>query len=251
MILLLLAGCLDELLESPYVLATGLGEVRSIAPGLDGRLLAATSTGLYAIDGEGKAERVGEPAVAVSVHPGRTYSLDEKGVSWWSPDYNDSGGIVGEPPPSEVDLLAGYDELATLQRRGLVLWPLDKKSIPRDVAVPESRAVALGPPSTYLVVTPTTLYTVSAEDVATPLVTGLTDARAAATDANGRVYVAQGAPTELWRVEPVPGGPARLVSVAKYLGDVRDLHFGIGGLLPRENLYIANGAGSVDYVRPP
>ena len=77
------------------------------------------------------------------------------------------------------------------------------------------------------------------------LAEGLTDARAAATDTRGRVYVAQGAPTELWRVDP--GG---LVSMARWLGDTRDLQFGLGGLLAVENVYIANGAGSVDYVRP-
>jgi hypothetical protein len=41
-----------------------------------------------------------------------------------------------------------------------------------------------------------------------------------------------------------------LVSMARSLGDTRDLQFGLGGLLAVENVYIANGAGSVDYVRP-
>ncbi|MFN7145794.1 MAG: hypothetical protein ACK4YP_18610 [Myxococcota bacterium] len=60
------------------------------------------------------------------------------------------------------------------------------------------------------------------------------------------MYVVHGDPPELFRVDP--SGP---VSVAKWLGDARDLHFGVGDRLPRENLYVANGAGTLDYVRPP
>ena len=45
MILLALLGCLDELLESPYVLAPGIGEARSVSARVDGRLLVATNTG--------------------------------------------------------------------------------------------------------------------------------------------------------------------------------------------------------------
>ena len=237
--LLLLGGCLDELLESPYVLTPGLGEVRAVAPGLHGELLVASATGLYAIDGNGVATRTGEAADGVTVHPGVVYVRRGGTVSY-------DGGAIDVT--GAVDILAGYDALAGLYPDRLVLDgrfghtgpPMPDRVV--SLGRTDARAVALGPTG-YLVTTATALLAVDAD--VRVLADGLTDARAAATDTRGRVYVAHGAPTELWRVEPTG-----LVSMARWLGDTRDLQFGLGGLLPAENVYIANGAGSVDYVRP-
>lgn len=237
--ILLLGGCLDQLLESPYVLTPGLGEVRALSPGLNGELLVATSTGLYAVDGNGVGTRTGDPADGVTVHPGVTYVRRGGTVTYDGGEIDVAGA---------VDILAGYDELAVLYPDRLVLDgrfghvgpPTPDRVVPLGRA--DARAVALGPTG-YLVTTPTALLAVNAD--IRVLAEGLTDARAAATDTRGRVYVAQGAPTELWRVDA--GG---LVSMARWLGATRDLQFGLGGLLAVENVYIANGAGSVDYVRP-
>ncbi len=240
MILLALAGCLDRLLESPYVLAPGLGEARSVTARADGRLVIATSTGVYAVDGEGRAERLEEaPADAVAADPNRTYVLRAGRVTW-------PGG--GLDTPGAVDVLAGYGEL-------VVLYPDAYEHI--DVATgartrlrlgerDDARAIALGPDESYLVVTPDSVYRTVSTGGLRPVVTDLVDARAAAMDGKGRLYVAHGDPEELWRVDP--GG---LSSVARWLGDPRDLQFGVGGLLPLENTYVANGMGTLDYVRPP
>lgn len=239
-LLLALPACLDRVLESPYVLTTGLGEVRSLAPGLDGRLLAATSTGLWAVTPEGRADRL-DPAVgrAVSTHPGVVYVLADEQVS--------AGPGATVSTPGAVDVLAGYDEVVVAYPDRLDLHALDA-STRRAVPVAGVRAVALGPPGEYLVVTADALFRVDATGVH-PLVTGLVDARAASTDARGHVYVAHGAPTELFRLDDATS-PATLAPVAKWLGDVRDLQFGVGPF-PPQNLYIATGDGTLDYVRPP
>lgn len=235
---ILLAGCLDRILEAPYLLAPGLGEVRSVSPGLDGRLLVATSTGVYAVDGEGKAERLEDrPAQAVTAHPGRRYVLRDGRVT---------GGEAPLAVHGAVDILAGYDALVVLRSDRLSAFDPDGREHPLTAGLTDARSVALGPDDTYLVVTRESLVRVDRAGAITTLARGLVDARAAATDAKGRVYVAHGDPQELWRVDPTG-----LVSIARWLGDPRDLHFGIGGLLAVENTYIANGSGTVDYVRPP
>ncbi|MES2641221.1 MAG: hypothetical protein V4850_17155 [Myxococcota bacterium] len=240
MIVLALLGCLDRVLEGPYVLAPGLGDVRSLSPSVDGRLLVATSTGVYEIDGEGRTERIeAAPAIAVATHPGRAYVLRDGRVTW-------AGG--GLDVPGAIDILGGYDAL-------IVLYPDRLSRVDPDTGTRRdqpfapglvARSVALGPDGGYLVVSESALHHVSASGTVSLVTANLVDARAATLDAKGRVYLAQGAPEELWRVDPTG-----LVSVARWLGDPKDLQFGLGGLLSVENTYIANGAGTLDYVRPP
>ncbi|MDP2311419.1 MAG: hypothetical protein Q8P41_00825 [Pseudomonadota bacterium] len=240
MILLALAGCLDRLLESPYVLAPGLGEVRSVAARADGQLVVATGTGVYAVDWEGRAERIEDtPADAVSTHPDRLFVLRGGRVTW-------PGG--GVDLPGAVDILGGYDDrLVALYPDALELLDLAAGTRVRlPLGVPDARTVALGPEGAYLVVTEHTLLSIAVDGTIATLARDLVDARAAAVDPKGRVYVAQGDPEDLWRVD----GPA-LTSIARWLGDPRDLHFGFGAHLPPENAYVANGTGTLDYVRPP
>ena len=238
--LLLLAGCLDELLESPYVLATGMGEARSVSPDSSGQLIVAASNGVYKVEGSGAATRISEAADALTVHPRRVY-LRRGGVIAWDDASVDA--------PGALDIQAGYDVLAVLYADRLVLdgrFGAHGEPRPdRTIALgrTEAHTVALGP-SGYLVVTESALLAV--DPGVKVLVDGLVDARAAATDARGRVYVVQGAPPELWRVDD-----GKLVSIARWLGDPRDIHFGLGGVFPAENLYIATGMGTLEYVRPP
>jgi hypothetical protein len=182
---------------------------------------------------------------AVSAHPGRVYHLGADRITW------DGGGA---DVPGAIDLLAGYGPLLVLSPTELdTLDPATGTRAPLATGFADARAVALGPAGTYLVVTATSLLSVApAADPAptpgtvTPLLSGLVDARAAAIDARARVYVIQGAPPELWRVDD-----GALTRIARWLDDPRDLHFGVGGLLPPENAYIAGGDGTLDYVRPP
>jgi hypothetical protein len=151
--------------------------------------------------------------------------------------------------PGAVDMVAGWDTLMVLTPDGLSAVDSDQgTSTPVASGFGDARAVALGPSQTYLVVTPTTLWQVTREGKRSELATDLTDARAAATDGQGRVYVVSGAPEELWRVEPA-GAP--MTRIARYVGDVRDAHFGTGGLLPSDTLYLATGDGTLTYLKPP
>ena len=235
--MIFLLGCLDRLLEAPYVLTPGLSEPRSIGIAPDGGLLVTTRTGAFHIDGEGRAEQVGEPAEAVSGTPGHTWYLRKGQLE---------GGERALAVPGAVDVLGGWEGL-------LVLYPdhverVNTSSLERTpvrLPVGDARAIALGPTGAYLVVTPAALLELQG-DTANTLVAGLVDARAAATDTRGRIYVAQGKDPALYRVDA-----GTLTLVAQYLDDPRDLHFGVGGLLPVENVYVANGAGTVDYLRPP
>jgi hypothetical protein len=238
-ILLLLAGCLDRMFESPYVLATGLGEVRSITPGLDGHMLAATSTGVWSVDGGGVTRQLSQtPARAVATHPRRMYTLVEDAITW-------EGGSASVP--GAVDFLAGFGPLVVLFPDAVDTLDPDTGTRARLVAgIHDARAVALGTEGTYLVVTADSVLSVSATGAVTPLATGLVNARAAVMDDRSRVYVAQGEPSELWRIDP-----SGLVRIARWLEEPRDLQFGTGGAFPTENAYIAAGDGTLDYVRPP
>jgi hypothetical protein len=78
------------------------------------------------------------------------------------------------------------------------------------------------------------------------LAEGLTDARNAVTDGDGRLYALAGSPLSLQRFDD-----GRWVTIVRRLPAARDLHFGFGGAFPRANLYIADADGTLDYLRPP
>ena len=216
------AGCLDRLYEAPLVLASGLGEARSLAPDGAGNLLVVTGSAIVRIDGKG-AILGADPgtATAVCTQPGRIMTLHD-------------GVIDGVAVAGAIDLLCSWhDEI-------LVLWPDAVRTLggeKRWGGLADARALSLGPDGSVLVVTRTALLRDGSP------VVELTDGRAAATDRQGRIFVADG--ETLWRVD----GSTKTVA-ARWLSDPRDLHFGAGELLPGENLYVASGGGTVDYLRP-
>lgn len=233
-----LAGCLDRMLEAPWVLTSGIGEARSLAPDGTGAWLVATDRGVARIDGEGKASDVEAGAAdAVSTHPGRVYVLRDGVVRWPGGEARVDGAI---------DVAGGWDALWVLTPD--TLWAVDPatgEKTARATGLDGARAVALGPEPEALVVTRDAVVAIGPGGGARALATGLVGPRAACTDARGRVFVAAGEDPALWRLDAA--GP---VLAARYLGDVRDLHVGLGGLLPAENLYLAVGTGSIDYLRP-
>lgn len=224
------------MLEAPWVLAAGMGEARSLAPDARGGLLVATPSGVVRVDGNGAVTLVRPgPAEAVTTHPARTYVLAGGRVTW-------EGGAI--EVPGAVDVLAGWTGLLVLTPTTVVaVDPATGARTDRATDLEGARSLALGPAGEALVVTATSLLVLPPEGPPRVAVHGLIDARAAATDANGRVFVA--ADGALWRIDG--GAP---VLAARYLGDPRDLHFGSGDLLPNDHIYIATGGGSVDYLRP-
>ena len=70
---------------------------------------------------------------------------------------------------------------------------------------------------------------------------------ARAVDAKGRIYfVRAGEAPALYRVDG-----SDITLIAEWVGDVTDMTFGGGGLLPIDNLYLARTDGIVEYLRPP
>ncbi|MFZ5482103.1 MAG: hypothetical protein ACOZNI_35410 [Myxococcota bacterium] len=237
MILAAAVACLDRVLEGPLVLATGLGDARSLSPDGTGGMYVATGEGLVRVGGEGEIARIADGAkVAVTTHPGRLYLLEAGRVRWEGGEA-DAAGVV--------DVLAGWDgELLLLGPHALeVLDPATGARATRWKVDGRARAVALGPPGQVLVVTDDALWSVGPVG-ADRLAEGLGDPRGAATDTRGRVWVVDG--EVLYRVD---AGPR--VEVARWLGDVRDVHVGTGGLLLAENLYLVTGDGTLSYLQPP
>lgn len=231
--ILSLAGCFDRLLEAPYVLAPGLGEVRSLGPDGKGNLVAATAKGLVRVDGSGDVEVIDpSPVRAVTVQPGGMATLVDGGVRW------DGGGVE---VPGARDLVGGWDGRLYVQGADGVT-AISREGAATVVTGAHGDSLALGPEPEILLVTSRAVRTLEGRVLAE----GIGEIRSAATDTRGRVYVAVGSDAVLYRLEE--GGP-RLV--ARYLGDVRDMHFGAGGLLATENLYVADGAGQITYLRPP
>ncbi len=249
MLVLALSACLDRYLDAPYVLVAGLGRARSLAMAADGTLVAATDLGVVTIDGNGNVTPIAAATVdAVTTLPAGLITLR-------------SGHIVGPGfeagVPGAVDVIAGPDG-AIYALTTEALWRLPRQGEVRLDAelilggLMRARALAMGSAGDILVVTDSSIRT-SAGNV---LIDGLHDVRGAVVDAKARTYVVCGADDDtggtLFRLDTAPDtGTPHLTTIARYLGDARDIAFGAGGLLPTENLYIADSAGNVTYVRPP
>ena len=238
-----LAGCMSAILESPYVLSTGLGDVHSVAPTGANTMLVATSKGAYEIDGKGAAQTLTTtPATAVTAHPTVRYVVDAKGI-------------------------LALDGEARLEREGIadaqawcdesVLFTAESAIWQWDPATGQTRIWAEGfsDLSALSLATEAKCESVLALDgdralrvwaaQREVLASDLADAKALATDGLGVLHALSGTPPTLLRYVDETWQP-----IARKLDGATDLHFGFGGSFPRENLYLT-GKGSLDYLRPP
>lgn len=267
-----LGGCLDRVLEGPYVLAVGLEGARSLTLAPDATALrVAGPEGVFDVSPDGAAERVGLEAVAITSDPRRSYAL--RGDTVTDAVANApfatlgvagrdvvaiEGGVVSLTDgrlawaSTSAASQAAHTHAVPRENGGALDFVVPSTAEPRDVpcALSGAQSLALGRMSDeVLVVAPDAIVAVRiAPDGASacePLVAGLHGLRAAAVDAVGRVYVVADEDPALYRLDPA--GP---VQVARWLGDVRDAHFG-AGVFPAENLYFIDGEGRVTYVRPP
>jgi hypothetical protein len=250
-LLLVLWGCrFAEVLEStPYVLSTGLGELRAIATGPSGTAFVAGPKGVLEIAGDGKAtSALDGDARLVAAQPGRLFAVFGDVLEWTirtSASPQAAGG--SQSLPGVVDLLAWCDgDLLIAYADHLALWRLGQE-VERTFGapVPGIRAVAVGSPEcgSALVLTNDALWSVPATGPTAPLVRGLKDPRAVASDPLGRAWIVSGDPVALARVDG-----SSLVPVASDLGDVRDVVFGHMGLFKPHNVYLAAGDGRIEYV---
>lgn len=246
-----LVGCYSERLEAPYVLSTGLGEAKSISPSVRATLLAASSTGIWELNQEGTANRLwDQPTLAVTSSPNTLFALSggqalggeypAPGQTWKPTLQIDATGAT--------DLLAWCEGLVLIaDKGGITAWDMLSGETSLWSAEPKGvTALALSADcGAVLAVTPDAVWSVNATG-ATAVCSGLISARAAAVDRQGQLWVVAGDPPVLNQVK---GGKAEVF--ARFLGDPRDLHFGTVDPWPTQNLYLADGEGTVDYVRTP
>lgn len=251
--LVVLPGCLSELLEAPYVLSTGLGEARSVCASGRTTMLVASGTGLWEVDGEGHASALltGDCA-AVTAGPRAAYAACDGGIRFGPlpPPGTPASAWASRPMPGVRDLQAWCDgDVMIGDAASVTSWnPETDETALWAEGLPGLRAVSLGGGEGcdwLTVVTEDAVWEVKPTGKRA-LVEGLVGARAAALDGRGRLWVVAGASPALSRIEE-----GKRIEFASHLGDARDLAFGYGGLLPPSNAYLADGAGSLDYVHTP
>ncbi|MFT5682964.1 MAG: hypothetical protein ACI8RZ_003888 [Myxococcota bacterium] len=249
MLLLALIGCLDAILEAPYVLTTGLTEIRSIAPSGRSTMLAATPGGVVEIAGNGSTTRLGEQSVqAIAAHATAIYLLSD-GVLLWG-EMPASGERIGAlsriPVPGVVDIQSWCDEQVLLAgSAGLKVFHREAGTITDyPVALPPLKAVSLpagGPCDGAVVIAEGAVievlgetlhrYPIDAPRIVTP-------------GRDGHTWVIHGEPPVLSRLES-----GTLSLRAEHLGDPLDAHFGSGELFSPGNIYLADASGTLDYAR--
>ena len=254
-LLLALLGCMDRLMEAPYVMATGLERVDGIVPTTRGSLLAATAQGLYEVDETGArfALLPDQSVQAVTSHGDQLYLLADQRLRWGTyPAPGEPLSLSGEADGAGVVDIQAWCEGRVLvaTETHLELWsPVDGTREAWAGPFEGVRRISLQgepPCDGALVLLEDRLLRVQ-EGRRTELVAGLVDARALTIDRQGTPWLVSGEPPVLARL--VDGRPQL---VARYLSDPADIHFGIGvGLLPTQNLYIADRKGTIDYVHVP
>lgn len=221
----------------PYALATGLGPLRSITIGTDGRLLVAGDDGAWLVDAQGRPERFAEgPVRAVTTHPDRTWLLRDGALELRGPA--PATFAVGEVR----DVLAvASGEVWLLHAEGVdALDPRTGARRPVIEGLRDGRALALTTGGVPLVLGATTLSLVDG-DRHVVLRGGLRDARAAGSDARETLVIeARG----LLRV----GDPPETRST--WVDTTTDLVPALGPLFPPGGWYLVNTEGRVELFRP-
>ncbi len=249
MLLLALLGCLDAILEAPYVLTTGLTEIQSIAPSGRTTMLAATSGGVVEIDGSGSHTLLSEhSARAVAAHATVIYLLTDEALLWGAmpPRGQSIGALSSVPVAGVVDIQSWCDERVLLAgAAGLQVFERSSGTISSyPAALPPLSAVSLpaeSPCSGAVVVSGDAVIEVTGEQIRrTPV-----EAPRIVTPGRDRhIWVIHGAPPVLSRLED-----GALSLRAEHLGDPLDAHFGAGELFSPSNIYLADAAGTLDYAR--
>lgn len=248
---LFLCGCVGEILDAPFVLASGLGEVRGLAPSPRTTLLLATASGVVEVQGDGRATPLlpGIDARAVATHREHLYVMVEDGIA-----HGPEPG-AGAPPalqtwahPGLVDIQASCaGAVLFADADGVGRWLPETGDVARyGPALPGIQALALDPISAcegVLALTADAVHWVT--PLATwPVAVGLDRPRALSADGWGGIWVVQGEPAVLAKL--TTGGPEVR---ARHLAPTTDLGFGLGELFHRANAYFVGPGGTLDYAR--
>ena len=249
MLLSLLFGCLDSLLEAPYVLTTGLSEARSITPTPRRTMMIATPQGVIEIEGSGQHHPLtDQPVLSVATHASSVYLLTDSALQWGTlPPLGERLTILSSLPVSGIVDIQSWCEQRVLLAgaKGLQVWT-PATGIIEDfhAPLPPLHAVslpAIDPCGGVVVLTEDALIEISRDGQKRHPVE---HPRVATPGRDGHIWVIHGQPPVLSRLEE-----AGLVLRARHLGDPRDAHFGNGELFSPSNLYLADASGTLDYAR--
>lgn len=243
LLLAVLAGCVDAPADTPYILASGLGEAASVCVQVDGRLLVGTSTGAWAVGADGAVEREAEgPVTAVATQPAWRYTL---GGGQLVARPTDGGPTRTLPAPGAVDLVAvaAAGEVWLLTADGIEsVDVVSGARHPVASGLGDARGLTWAFDGRVLLWTRTGVSVVTADGLRTPLPGALQDARSVAGAADGTVYAldARG----LVRLADPP------VVLSERAAAATDLALAIGPRLPAGVLYGVTRDGRVDFWRP-
>ncbi|MDG1481427.1 MAG: hypothetical protein P8R54_17665 [Myxococcota bacterium] len=249
MLLLALTGCLDAILEAPFVLSTGLTEVRSITPSGRTTMLAATPGGVVEIDGSGAHTLLStHPARAIAAHATVIYLLTDDALLWGAmpPPGERIGALSHISVAGVVDiqswchgqvLLAGAAGLQTFDSSSGMLSPYPAKLPPlKSVSLP-----AEAPCTGAVVASADAVIEVIGEELRSlPVDTP----RVVTPGRDGHTWLIHGTPPILSRMQD-----GTLSLRAEHIGNPLDAHFGTGELFSPSNIYFADAAGTLDYAR--
>ena len=189
-----------------------------------------------------------QPAQAVTTHQDVVYLLTSAGLQWGALPAPGAPmrALQTIPAPGVVDLQSWCDERVLLAGdTGLQIFEPATASITAHPAtLPALHAVSLparAPCSGAVVLSADALIQVHGTATAS---TAIAQPRTATPSRDGHTWVIHGEPPVLSRVEE--GG---LMLRAEHLGDPQDAHFGTGELFSPDNLYLADGSGTLDYAR--
>lgn len=250
--LTLTTGCLDHLLEAPYVLASGVGkDASAMSPTTSQGMLAAGPHGVFEIDGSGRVLPIHQQAATVAVgHAAWTAIVDAGGITFGTITDGSWTASAHLPQTGVTTAQAWCDDQLLLLVDGalLLVKPGDSAARRWADAPPGAVDLTLAPGSACaeaLVLTPERLLAVSPQGQRV-LVAGLAAARTVALDRHQQPWLVHGEPPVLARA-----AEGQVTTVARHVGDVVDMHFGTGELLHPENAYLLTREGRVDYVRVP
>jgi hypothetical protein len=241
---------MDQWLEAPYILASGLGPIADSAPTGRESIVVVGATGVVEVDGSGETHTLSSTGGdAITCHPDQIITRAGDTVRWGPlPDPGQTLVTTGEAlVPGADDLQAWYgaDVLVTTPTGIVRLNTATRAQAPFGPPVAGVRGITIQPERTAIVVTADAIHKVTA-DASEVWAIGLVDADTVAMDAQGRAWVTHNRPRVLAVVDR--DGPQ---TVARYLDQPVSLHFGAGGLLRPDNAYMSEASGTVEYVQVP
>lgn len=249
--LLWCAGCVGQILDAPFVLASGLGAARGVAPSPDRTLLLATAAGVIEVQGDGRASPLveGVDAHAVATHRTQLYVLVEEGILYGP------GPGSGAAEPLRLWSRSGIRDIqASCEGRvlfadavGVWAWaPGSGQSARLGPPLADITSLALDPVHPcegILALAADAVHWVS-EDRVVPIMTGLVRPTALTADRWGGIWVVHGAPSVLAKL--TADGPE---TRARHVDTTTDMVFGVGELFHPANAYFVGPSGSLDYAR--